>query len=347
MKSFKSFINEAGPNAKPKAKGEADFVAAHKVEITDPTNQATDGSANVITKPVSGKRKADRTDNKQAMGEDVRSTILSVIKNKLDETAAASTVGGLKAGEGKIKQGSSDQSVAHSTQDPASTIGGRKGSEGKIKQGSSNEDTPDTGKGEAINTIGGHKNREVKAMNQGSSNEKTPDQGGTGSREKEKNVPQGSSKEKTPDTGSSGAINTIGGHRNREATAMLQGSSKEKIPESVQPKTYRKMMQEAEFTKKQTTMAHKIGKEFEKKGVGDQDKGGPYAVATAMVRDKPEAAKKAYDTIKSKMKEEADAELLFKLYDDLNEDNQQFFMQQLDEDAESLLLFAQNLMEGL
>jgi hypothetical protein len=345
MKTFKSFIKEAGPNAKPKAKGEADFVDAHKVEISDPEDQATDGSAKVITKPVSGKRKADRTDNKQAMGEDVNATILSVIRSKIEETAAASTVGGLKSGEGKIKQGSSDQSVAHSSQDPASTIGGRKGSEGKIKQGSSDENTPDTGKGEAINTIGGHKNREAKNMKQGSSDEKLPDQGGLGSREKEKNVPQGSSKEKTPDTGLSGAINTIGGHRNREAVAMKQGSSKEKIPESVQPKTYREMMREADFSKKQTTMAHTIGKEFEKKGVGDETKGGPYAVASAMVRDKPEAAKKAYATIKSKMKEEADAELLFKLYDDLNEENQEFFMQQLEEDAEALLLFAQNLME--
>jgi hypothetical protein len=331
--------------------------------------------------------------NKQAIDKDLNSTIFSVIRKRLEETAAASTVGGLKAGEGKIKQGSSDQSVGHSTQDPASTIGGKKGSEGKIKQGSSDENTPDTGKGEAINTIGGHKNREVKAMKQGSTDEKLPDQGGLGSREKEKNVPQGSSKEKTPDTGLSGAINTIGGHRNREATAMLQGSSKEKLPEEAEKKlfpgtpeykakfgtdkekhelkygksdvkkvtpygyrdrddkkvkeakTYRKMMKEADFTKKQTTMAHTIGKEFEKKNVGDKDKGGPYAVASAMVRDKPEAAKKAYATIKSKMKEEADAELLFKLYDDLNEENQEFFMQQLEEDAEALLLFAQNLME--
>ena len=71
MKNFKSFINEAGPNAKPKAKGEADFVDAHKVEISDPEEQGTDGSAKVTTKEGSGKRKADRLDNKQAMGEEV------------------------------------------------------------------------------------------------------------------------------------------------------------------------------------------------------------------------------------------------------------------------------------
>jgi len=108
-------------------------------------------------------------------------------------------------------------------------------------------------------------------------------------------------------------------------------------------KTYKKMMKsvkEADFNKQQTKMAHTIGKEFEKKGVGDEDKGGPYAVATAMVRDKPEAAKKAYDTIKAKMKEEAAVDILFKLYEDLNEDNQEFFMLKLEEDAEALLDFA-------
>jgi hypothetical protein len=47
-------------------------------------------------------------------------------------------------------------------------------------------------------------------------------------------------------------------------------------------------------------MAHTIGKEFKKKGVGDASKGGPFAVATAMVRDRPSAAKKAYRTILAK-----------------------------------------------
>jgi hypothetical protein len=109
-------------------------------------------------------------------------------------------------------------------------------------------------------------------------------------------------------------------------------------------KKFKSSMTEADFNKQQTKMAHTIGKEFEKKGVGDESKGGPYAVATAMVRDKPDAAQKAYATIKSKMKEEADAEILFNLYNDLNEENQEFFMTQLEEDAESLLTFAKNLI---
>jgi len=106
----------------------------------------------------------------------------------------------------------------------------------------------------------------------------------------------------------------------------------------------RKSVNEADFSKKETKMAHTIGKEFEKKGVGDEAQGGPYAVASAMVRDKPEAAKKAYKTIQSKMKEEADAELLFNLYNDLNEENQEMFMSQLEEDADALLEFAQRFL---
>lgn len=237
MKTFKSFLNEAGPNAKPKAKGEADFVAAHKVEITDIEDQEKEGSAKVVTKDGSGKRKADRLDNKQAMGEEVE---------EIDEA------------EKKLFPGTPEYKAKFGTDKEKH----------ELKYGKS----------------------DVKKI-------------------------------------------TPYGYRDKDD---------KKVKEA---KTYRKMMKEADFTKKQTTMAHTIGKEFEKKGVGDPDKGGPYAVASAMVRDKPEAAKKAYATIKSKMKEEADAELLFKLYDDLNEENQEFFMQQLEEDAEALLLFAQNLME--
>jgi hypothetical protein len=44
------------------------------------------------------------------------------------------------------------------------------------------------------------------------------------------------------------------------------------------------------------------------------------------------------------MKEQADAELLFNLYNDLNEENQEMFMSQLEEDAEALLEFAQRFL---
>ena len=103
-------------------------------------------------------------------------------------------------------------------------------------------------------------------------------------------------------------------------------------------------LDEVDLSAKQTKMAHTIGKEFDKKNVGDGSKGSAYAIATAMVKDKPEAAQKAYNTIKSKMKEDVDSDLLIKLYDDLNEENQQLFMVQLEEDADALLVFAQNLL---
>jgi len=102
---------------------------------------------------------------------------------------------------------------------------------------------------------------------------------------------------------------------------------------------------EADLTPQQTKMAHTIGKEFAKKKVGDESKGGPYAVATAMVKDKPEAAKKAYATIKAKMKEDADFELLTNLYDNLNEENREIFLNQLEEDVEVLLAFAKTIAE--
>ena len=52
----------------------------------------------------------------------------------------------------------------------------------------------------------------------------------------------------------------------------------------------------------------------------------------------------AHTIIKSKMKEDVDSELLMKLYDDLSEENQNLFMVQLEEDADALLVFAQNLL---
>ncbi len=102
---------------------------------------------------------------------------------------------------------------------------------------------------------------------------------------------------------------------------------------------------EADFSKQQTKMAHTIGKEFEKKGVGDASKGGPYAVASAMVRDKPEAASKAYATIKAKMKEEKDQDALIALYDSLNEENQKVFLENFEKDAEKILEFALSVFD--
>lgn len=122
--------------------------------------------------------------------------------------------------------------------------------------------------------------------------------------------------------------------------AMLMRAKKEgRLKEDQQ-------VDEADFTKQQTKMAHTIGKEFEKKGVGDKYKGGPYAVASAMVRDKPEAAAKAYKTIKGKMKEQSEVDALFNLYNELNEENQEIFMLQLEENPEALIDFINSLEEA-
>ena len=102
---------------------------------------------------------------------------------------------------------------------------------------------------------------------------------------------------------------------------------------------------EEDLSKKETKMAHTIGKHFEKKKVGDPSKGGPYAVATAMVKDKPAAAEKAYKTIKAKAKNEQHEILLTGLYDDLHESNREFFLQKLDEDYDKLIEFAISVAE--
>jgi hypothetical protein len=43
------------------------------------------------------------------------------------------------------------------------------------------------------------------------------------------------------------------------------------------------------------------------------------------------------------MKEEADADLLYKVYNDLNEQNRIVFMNRLEEDSEDLLQFAKHM----
>lgn len=102
---------------------------------------------------------------------------------------------------------------------------------------------------------------------------------------------------------------------------------------------------EEDFSKQQTKMAHTIGKHFKKKGVGDEYKGGPFAVAAAMVRDKPEAAAKAYKTIKAKTQKEDHQIALITLFDSLNEANQEKFLEKLEEDFNKLLQFSLELLE--
>ena len=102
----------------------------------------------------------------------------------------------------------------------------------------------------------------------------------------------------------------------------------------------------SDFDKTQTKMAHTIGKEFAKKKVGDGSKDAAYAIATAMVRDKPDSAKKAYSTIKAKTQNEEHQDALMALFDELNETNQQAFLQKLESQADKLIEFALSRHEG-
>jgi predicted house-cleaning noncanonical NTP pyrophosphatase (MazG superfamily) len=335
MKNFKSFVAEAGPNLKPKAKGEADFVNAHKVEISDPEDQGTEGSAKVSTKEGSGKRKADKLDNKQAMGEDV----------DLDEELTAAQIEKHKQLASKhralAKSSGGDKRVAHQR---AANLHAGAVKNSWYKKGSS--DAHSASKKLGVSEEFELTEEEILKLDEA----ETPF------------TPDKPKKSPSAVAGKYGQGPSTAKHlakQGMQKTLRQMKKSKEmKEEESVEEKYVNpgleklaakkktlRQVKEADFTKQQTKMAHTIGKEFEKKGVGDETRGGPYAVASAMVKDRPEAAKKAYKTIQSKMKEETDAELLFKLYNDLNEENQEFFMHQLEEDADSLLEFARMMEE--
>ena len=445
MKNFKSFINEAGPNAKPKAKGEADFVDAHKVEISDPEEQGTDGSAKVTTKEGSGKRKVDRLDNKQAMGEEVEELDedkkleaiakkqLAHIPGKLYKAAGG---GYYKNHKGKSyisnpavgSKPSASRSYSSSNDDDDAVAFQKRDSAG-IKLSYDDFVGSGYGGGGGALTYNHKKNRvreEVELDELSKSTlasyakkatrdarmkmaagkdferhaitsrkpeykagaKKWEDKYKSDARRREAGANKAIdrlAKEEveldeeqliemdksgvpfTPDKPKKNPPAKAGKYGQGPSTAkhlaqMALKKQLEKMKEEVEEAAYtnpglealakkkkslRQMKQgmaEADFSKKETKMAHTIGKEFEKKGVGDESKGGPYAVASAMVRDKPEGAQKAYKTIQSKMKQETDAELLFNLYNDLNEENQEMFMSQLEEDAESLLQFAKNFL---
>jgi hypothetical protein len=120
-------------------------------------------------------------------------------------------------------------------------------------------------------------------------------------------------------------------------TATKEGSGKRKADKLDNKQAFG---EGSNFDKTQTKMAHTIGKEFAKKKVGDGTKDAAYAIATSMVKDKPEAAKKAYATIKSKTQNEEHQDALMALFDELNESNQQMFMQKLEQNVDKLIEFA-------
>lgn len=122
------------------------------------------------------------------------------------------------------------------------------------------------------------------------------------------------------------------------ATAATKGGSGKRKADKLDNK--QAFGEGSNFDKTQTKMAHTIGKEFAKKKVGDGSKDAAFAIATSMVRDKPDSAKKAYSTIKSKTQNEEHRDALMALYDDLSETNQQAFLQKLENQSDKLIEFA-------
>jgi hypothetical protein len=310
MKTFKSFIAEEKPNIKRKAKGEQDFVDAHEVEITDPTDQGNN-SAKVTTKAGSGKHKNDRQDNKQEFGEDT------------GQADARKTTPSSKEAQQKVfdkhrermKQLAKEE-IDLEEETKTYMVKFEKNGKVSVKNYEAKSDLDARSKAKVDAKRMGMEVSAVRLKEEIELDEKMVNPG----------------------------LEKLAAAKKRQQPSHTNPGLEALAKKKKSLREMRKSIQEADFSKQQTKMAHTIGKEFEKKGVGDESQGGPYAVASAMVRDKPEAAKKAYKTIQSKMKEEADAELLFNLYNDLNEENQEMFMSQLEEDAEALLEFAQRFL---
>jgi hypothetical protein len=84
-----------------------------------------------------------------------------------------------------------------------------------------------------------------------------------------------------------------------------------------------------------------------KKSTGDvKDKSGAVHTSASKAKDLAQKGlKSVQDKIKSKVKENFDVEMLFNLYDNLDESNQEIFLNQLEEDAEVLLAFAKTIAE--
>jgi hypothetical protein len=418
MKNFKSFIAEEKPNIKRKAKGEQDFVDAHEIEITDPTDQKNN-SAKVTTKAGSGKHKNDREDNKQEFGEDTgqadarkttpsskeaqqkvfdkhRERMKQLAKEEIDLEEETQTYMVKFEKDGKVSlknyEAKSDLDARSKAKVDAKRIGMTVASVRLKEEVEELDEISKKTLGSYISkaavdmthkTSDATQKRTMAGANYAHNISRGMDTKTAGKRlqadyddakpDTKKAVKRMYGIDKAVSRMTKEEVEELDEEQLREfdlqteaaytnpGLERLAAAKKRNQPSHTNPglealakkkKSLRQMKEEmgigsineADFSKQQTKMAHTIGKEFEKKGVGDESQGGPYAIASAMVRDKPEAAQKAYKTIQSKMKEETDAELLFNLYNDLNEENQEMFMSQLEEDAESLLQFAKNFL---
>lgn len=319
MKTFKSFLQlDELTGVAPKSKGEHKFVhSTYLAQIKDPGDLEKVGPEEIgphDTKTASGKRPADRLDNKQKFGE---STELEENYRTLAQKGiGAERKEDIKVGHGvdyyHPKTGDKHMGKIHSMSDKGYVVKDDK-----------------TGEKHSFDYF---RKEEV-------------EQEGSELDEAAKSKLMMGSKVSHPVHGKGTVVrHSLGGGTTGTVVKFADGSKK--TVNHKQLRIEETELEEADFSKAQTTMAHTIGKHFKKKGIGDESKGGPYAVASAMVRDKPEAAKKAYATIKAKMKNEDHQDMLMALYDELSEENQQAFEAMLDSAPERLLSFAQSHFAG-
>jgi len=329
MKTFKNFLQlDELMGVAPKAKGEHKFVhSTYLGQIKDPGDLEKVGPEEIgphDTKMASGKRKLDRLDNKQKFGESVEIQEEQVMDklHKIVQSKSAQTV---KFASGHTKK------VDHFTASAITKLHAAAGDEAKKKLSDYVHKSP---------------THLMKAADLAFKKTKTEDF--------EPLLDEIS--EEVPMAARALYAQTYAKHAK---TALMSKEAKQKAYSAVEKKHGEKVLsqlkahhennmkeeselEEADFSKAQTTMAHAIGKHFKKKGVGEE----PYAIATAMVRDKPTAAKKAYATIKAKTKNEEHQDMLMALFDELSEDNQESFEVMLESDLEKLISFAQNHFTG-
>jgi hypothetical protein len=300
MKKFSSFVSQLDEltGVAPKSKGEHKFVhSTYLAQIKDPGDLEKVGPEEIgphDTKTGSGKRPADRLDNKQKFG----------------ESFSPSQIAALKAEYSKIN-----------AIDPANDT---------YKKLIAMLDRLDL---KSLQSLAGAEIKFVSKLAQNRVMRKSM-------KKEEVELDEVKSAEKPKmQTSDPGYVN-INGARVKDTPEDRLKHYQKTFPNAKSlPKN-----EEADFSKSQTTMAHTIGKYFKKKGVGDESKGGPFAVASAMVRDKPDSAKKAYATIKAKMKNEDHQDMLMALYDSLNEDNQSIFESMIETDPEKLIAFAESVL---
>ena len=375
MKTFKSFLQlDELTGVAPKSKGEHKFVhTTYLAQIKDPGDLEKVGPEEIgphDTKTASGKRPADRLDNKQKFGESV--DLEENYRALAQKGIGAERKEDIKVGHGvdyyHPKTGDKHMGKIHSMSDKGYVVKDDKTGEKhsfdyfrkeEVEQEGSELDEaaksklmmgskvshPVHGKGTVVrHALGGGTTGTVVKFADGSKKTVNHKQLRIEETELEEASYTGKGNHR-PGWMLRADPELAKKFKEKEDTAKKRQAAYGN-PAAGKSVKEESELEEADFSKSQTTMAHAIGKHFKKKGIGDESKGGPYAVASAMVRDKPEAAKKAYATIKAKMKNEDHQDMLMALYDELSEENQEAFEVMLDSNPDRLLAFAQSHFAG-